>query len=177
MPSAAGTPCLVRMKPLRLFSRSLALTLAFTLVTLVAGCGNGFKLTGVNVSIVGFKPTTSSKLEATAVMTLRYTSENVIPIGLSGSNHKLYLNGVYAGKTQSEEQPLGLAPLSTINQDVTVKFENLARLQQLLADAGQKNAAYKIESVLLVTSGEEKLDIKTTATGSVDLSPLAPVAR
>lgn len=163
---------MVRMTPLRLFSRSLGLTFVLAFVALVAGCGNGFKLTGVNVSIVGFKPSTSGKLETTAVMTLRYTSENVIPIGLSGSNHKLYLNGVYAGKTLSEEQPLGLAPLSTINQDVTVKFENLARLQQLVAAAGQNTAAYKIDSVLLVTSGEEKLDIKTTGTGNVDLRPL-----
>jgi LEA14-like dessication related protein len=170
-------PCVMRMTSLRLCSRSLGLTLALACVALVAGCGNGFKLTGVNVSIVGFKPAPSSKPETTAVMTLRYTSENVIPIGLSGSNHKLYLNGVYVGKTQSEEQPLGLAPLSAINQDVTVKFENLARLQELVAAAGQNTAAYKIDSVLLVTSGEEKLDIKTSGTGNVDLRPLAPAAR
>jgi hypothetical protein len=34
------------MTPLRLFSRSLGLTFALAFVALVAGCGNGFKLTG-----------------------------------------------------------------------------------------------------------------------------------
>ena len=101
------------------------------LLGVVAGCGNGFKLTGVTVSLVDFKPAASALLESSAVLTVRYSNENVIPIGVSGSTHKIYLNGTYIGKAMSQE-PIGLAALSSITQDVTVRFENLALIQQLV---------------------------------------------
>ena len=67
---------------------------------------------------------------------------------------------------------VGLAALSSSTQDVTVRFENLAQLQQLVAMRERQTASYKIDSVLYVTSGEEKLDIKTSNSGSVDLRSL-----
>jgi len=72
--------------------------------------------------------------------------------------------------------PVGLAALSSTTQDVTVRFENLALIQQLVGLRDRQAAAYKVESVLFVTSGEEKLDIKTSNTGSVDLRSLVPPA-
>lgn len=157
------------MLPLRLFSRCVALSLGLACAVL-AGC-NSFQLSGVTVSLVDFKPASTALLESSAVLTLRYTNDNVIPIGLSGSSHKVYFNGSYVGKAVSKE-PLGLAALTTATQDVTVRFENLALLQQLVAMRERQAASYKIASVLYVTSGEEKLDIKTASSGSVDLRTL-----
>lgn len=158
------------MSPLRLFSRFAAVSLALACCAFVGAC-NSFQLSGVTVSLVDVKPASSTLLESNAVLTLRYTSENVMPIGLSGSSHKVYLNGTYVGKAVSKE-PLGLAALSSATQDVTVRFENLSLLQQLVAMRERQTASYKIESVLYVTSGEEKLDIKTANSGSVDLRSL-----
>lgn len=158
------------MPPLRLFIRFAVVSLGLACCAFVAGCST-FQLTGVTVSLVDFKPASSSLLESSAVLTLRYTNDNVIPIGLAGSSHKIYLNGTYVGKAVSKE-PLGMAALSTTTQNVTVRFENISLLQQLVAMRDRQTASYKIESVLYVTSGEEKLDIKTSNSGSVDLRSL-----
>jgi len=158
------------MSPLRLFSRFVAVALALACGVFVAGC-NSFELSGVTVSLVDVKPVSAALLESSAVLTLRYTSENVMPVGLSGSSHKVYLNGTYVGKAVSKE-PLGLAALSSSTQAVTVRFENVSLLQQFVAMRERQTASYKIDSVLYVTSGEEKLDIKTSSTGSVDLRSL-----
>jgi LEA14-like dessication related protein len=158
------------MLPLRNFSRFISLSLILSCCAFVAGC-TGFQLSGVTVSLVDFKPATTTLLESSAVLTLRYTNDNVIPIGLSGSSHKIYLNGSYVGKAVSKEA-VGLAALSTATQDVTVRFENVSLLQQLVAMRDRQTASYKVVSVLYVTSGEEKLDIKTSNTGSIDLRGL-----
>ncbi len=158
------------MSPLRLFTRLSAIFVALACCAFVAGC-TSFQLSGITVSLVDIKPAGAALLESSAVLTLRYTSENVMPVGLSGSTHKVYLNGTYVGKAVSKE-PLGLAALSSSTQDVTVRFENLALLQQLVGMRDRQTAGYKIDSVLFVTSGEEKLDIKTSSSGSVDLRSL-----
>lgn len=139
-------------------------------------CSSGYKLNGISVSIVNVAPAGAALLETSGVMTLRYTNENTIPIGLSGSVHKVYLNGSYVGKAVSK-QPLGLAALTTATQDVTVNFENLALVKQLVSMREQKSASYKVDSVLYLTSGEEEMNIKTSNTGSVDLRALAPLMR
>ena len=164
------------MSPLRFAPRFLVLALGLTVSLLLAGCGSGFKLTGVTVSLVDIKPAASTVFESSAVVTLRYANDNVIPIGLSGSSHKIYLNGSYVGKALSQ-QPVGLAALATTTQDVTVRFENLALMRPLLALRERQTASYKIDSVLYVTSGEEKLNIKTSSSGSLDLRALAPEAK
>ncbi len=151
-----------------LFKRCAGLIIGVCLMAFVAGCGGGFRLTGVSVSLVDIKPASATVLESSAVLTLRYSNENVIPIGLSGSNHKVYLNGSYVGKALSKD-PVGLAALTTTTQEVIVRFENLALMRQFVAMREQQTAAYKIESVLYVTSGEEELSIKTSNSGSVDL--------
>lgn len=159
------------MSNLSLFKRGAGLLLGLCAVMFVAGCGSGFKLTGVTVSLVDIKPAASTVLESNAVLTLRYANENVIPIGLSGSSHKVYLNGSYVGRALSKE-PVGLAALSSSTQDVTVRFENLALVRQFVAMREKQTAAYKIESVLYLTSGEEELNIKTSNSGSIDLRAL-----
>ena len=159
-----------------LFKRCTGLLLGLCVMTFVAGCGSGFKLTGVTVSLVDIKPAEATVLESIAVLTLRYSNENVIPIGLSGSSHKIYLNGSYVGKALSKD-PVGLAALTSTTQDVTVRFENLALMRQFVAMRERQTAAYKIESVLYVTSGEEELNIKTSNSGSVDLRALTSAAK
>jgi LEA14-like dessication related protein len=157
------------------FKRCMGLLLGLCAMTFVAGCSS-FKLTGVTVSLVDIKPAEATALESSAVLTLRYSNENVIPIGLSGSSHKIYLNGSYVGKALSKD-PVGLAALTSTTQDVTVRFENLALMRQFVAMRERQTAAYKIESVLYVTSGEEELNIKTSNSGSVDLRALTSAAK
>lgn len=142
---------------------------------LFAGCGSGGKLGGVAVDVVTIRSAQPALLETEVVLGLRYTNENVVPVGFGGSRHKFYLNGTYIGQAVSN-RPVGLAPLTTGTQDVTVMVKNGALLNVLRNLSQQPQASYKIESVLLVTAGEDRMEIKTQREGAVDLTGLLPAA-
>lgn len=133
----------------------------------VAGCSSP-KLGGVSTSLIDFKPTDATLLESTGTLTIRYTNENIAPLGFSGSSHRLYLNDRFVGKAVSS-QPFGIPPLNTVTQDVTIHFENLSLVRQLLAMRETQTAAYRLESVLFQTVYEEDYEYKTRSEGALDL--------
>ena len=153
----------------------------FLLLTLVcvllAGCTGGSAFRGgLGVSLVDFRPTEASLLESRGTLTLRYTNETIAPLGYSGSSHKLYLNGSYVGKAVSN-QPFGIPPLNTVTQDVSIQFENLALIRQLVSVRETQMVAYRLESVVYQTMDEDRFEIKVHAEGSLDLKSLAAAAK
>lgn len=130
----------------------------------------------MSVALVDFRPTDASLLESRAVLTLRYTNENISPLGFSGSRHKLYLNGSYVG-TAVSDQPFGIPPLTTTTQQVTIQLENLALIKQLVAIRESQTVAYRLESVLFQTIYEDKYQVKTNSEGSIDLRSLTAIAK
>lgn len=151
------------------FFSALALIVA---AAFFAGCASGGKLGGVSISVVSIR---SSQQDNQAVVTLRYLNENVVPIGIANSRHKLFINGTLAGQSV-HNQALGLPQLAAGTQDVTLTFSNPTVISTLRGLAKQPQASYRLESVLFVVAGEEKIDIKTTGQGVVDLSGLATAA-
>ena len=143
--------------------------LPFALV--LTGCGSGGKLGGVSVTVLGLRSAQPGLQESQAVLTVRYVNENVVPVGLSSTRHKLYLNGTYVGQSVSSEA-VGLPQLSAATRDVTVTLNNASMIGLLRGMATNPQAGYKLESVLYVIAGEEKLEIKTQNSGAVDLSGL-----
>jgi len=156
--------------PRSTFFAALAISLAVT------GCSGGGKPGGVTETIVDFRPTEASLAEGRAVMKLRFTNENVSPLGFSSSTHKLYLNGSYVGKAVGD-QPFGIPPLNSVTQDETVHLENVALVRQLMASRDTQTAAYRLESVLFQTIYEDKYQIKIQANGSVDLRESATAVK
>lgn len=153
------------------------LSLFFALLSLVvAGCSHGGRPGGIDVSVVDFRPTDASLLESRGILTVRYTNENISPLGFSGSRHKLYLNGSYVG-TAVSNQPFGVPPLTSVTQEVQVQLENLALVRQLVAIRDSQTAAYRLESVLFQTIYEDKFEIKCRAEGSLDLRSLAAAVK
>lgn len=150
--------------------RPCFLVLAAIVFTLT-GC-SGYRPGGVSATVVDFRPTQATMLESTGTLTLRFSNETIAPLGFSGSTHKLYLNGVYVGKSVSS-QPFGVPPLNTITHEVTVHLENLALVRQLAAVRETQTAAYRLESVLFQTVYEDRYEIKTRSEGSLDLRGLA----
>ena len=138
---------------------------------LVAGCAGTAFHGGLSVSLVDFRPTEASLLESRGTLTLRYTNDTIAPLGYSGSSHKLYLNGSYVGKAVSN-QPFGIPPLNTVTRDVSVQFENLALIRQLVAVRESQTVAYRLESVVFQTLDEDKFEIKLRSEGSLDLKSL-----
>lgn len=141
------------------------------LVSLIAfsGCGSVGKLGGVTVSVLSIRPSSASSVGSKAMMTLQFTNENVVPIGISRVRHKLYLNGTLVGDIRNE-QAVGIPPLKTTIQEIALPFEKPEALSNLRALAQQPQASYRIESVLYVEAGEDTMEIKTQHQGSVDLS-------
>lgn len=139
---------------------------------LMNGCSSHGPVGGINVSVVDFRPIDASLLESNAKLTLRYTNENIAPLGFSGSHHKLYLNGSYVG-TAVNDKPFGLPPLSSETQDVTIHLENLSLIKQLVAVRDRQSIAYRLDSVLFQTIGDEKSQVKTSFQGALDLRALA----
>lgn len=137
------------------------------LALLLAGCGSGTKLGGVAITALSIRTATPATPQPQAILNLRFTNENVVPVGLSGGRHRLYINGKAAGQALSRE-PLGLPQLSTATQEVTVTLEP----GFLASIAGATQASYRLESVLFVTAGEERMDIKTQSQGAIDVSAL-----
>jgi LEA14-like dessication related protein len=152
------------------FTTTLAF-LALGLSVLLSGCNSVDKSGGISVTVVDLKPLDASLLETQVLMTLRYTSESLNPVGFSGSSHKLYFNGAYIGRAVSHT-PLGLPPLSTTTRDVTLVIENAALVKQVLAMQGRATASYRLESVLFLTSGDTDLKVKTDSEGTLDLRGL-----
>jgi LEA14-like dessication related protein len=153
-----------------------SLSLGLALLSLFLGaCHYGALPGALSVAVVNFKPLDATLLESRAIVTLRYTNEGITAFGLSGSKHKLYLNGKYVG-TAVSDQPLGIPPLQTTTQDVTINFENLALVRQLMAAGESQKISYRLESVLYQTINEDKYQNKVDSTGVLDLQALGAAA-
>ena len=142
----------------------------------LSGCATPDKVSGITVSLAGFRPADAALRETRPIMTLRFTSEDVSAVAISGSSHKIYLNGKYAGKA-TVDTPLGLTALGTAIQEVPIDLENPALVKQAMAVPGQPLARYRVESVLHIADSEEKFQIKTSFEGSISLRGLEAAAR
>jgi len=144
---------------------------------LLAGCSTtASEVSGITVSVDGFRKYDASPVQTKAIMILRFTSENTRAIGFSESTHRIYLNGSLVG-TAVNNKPIGLPPLMSVTQDVVVDLVNPAVVKQAKAAAGDNPSRYRVESVLRFVLAEEKVQIKSVYDGTVDLRGLDTAAR
>lgn len=143
---------------------------------LLGGCASHGPVGGMTVTLVDIRPVNASLLESQAIATVRLTNENIAPLGFSGTQIKLYLNGSYVG-TGVSNQPFGIPPLNSTTQEVTMHLENLALIKQLAAIGNTQTVAYRLDSALYQTIAEEKNTIKTSSQGSLDLRSLASAGK
>lgn len=149
-------------------------TLLFLAVGFVlAGCQSTTAKYGeISVSLVDIKPVGASVFESRAVLTLRFMNENVVPFGISGTAHKVYLNGTYVGKAVNN-QPIGLPPLTTATRDVTLMLENSALLKELMGLGRSSTISYRLENTIYTLDGEDKVQLRSETKGSLDVQGLA----
>ena len=147
------------------------LSLALCCVSLV-GCSSHGSLGGIAVTVVDIKPPAAAGSDAQAVLTLQFANENVGGVGMESSTHRLFLNGSYVGKAMMT-MPEGLPAMAPTTFKVPVKFENPTLVRQLADAAGAKNVSYRLESDMLVVVFEDRIHVKSTEQGTLDLSPLA----
>lgn len=144
--------------------RFLASFLSLGCLALLTGCGSSGQLRGISVNLDRITPGPNGS----ATATLRFINENVVPVGISTSKHKVSINGQSLG-TLNSQQPLGLPQLTTATQEVTF---TLTPAQADLLRKAAPGGAYRIESVLFVSNGEDRLDVKSQGQGTVDLSAM-----
>lgn len=153
-----------------------SLLFGFALLSFVfGGCNHGGVPGALSVAVIDIKPLDATLLETRATLTLRYTNEGINAFGLSGSKHKVYLNGKYVG-TAVSDRPLGIAPLQTTTQDVTINFENLALARELLSAGQSQKISYRLESVLFQTIDDDKYQNRVSSDGILDLQALSAAA-
>lgn len=132
----------------------------------LSGCLSGFKPGGITVVALSIKLDPAAPADIRVPLILRFANENIIPLGYSGSSHKLYLNGTYVGKAVNDE-PIGLPPQNEATREVYVHLEKAAFVRQLAASSHLVN--YRMDTVLFQTAGDDKLEIKTHSEGSLEL--------
>jgi LEA14-like dessication related protein len=147
----------------------------FALVGL-AGCATLSPQRSVNVAVVDVQAAQATLFETTAVVTLRLTNETPAPLSLKGSTSKLSLNGSSVGTGVSNEA-LTLPPLGSVTQSVTLHLENLTLLRKAHEFSQAPDTLdYRLETQWFSTDGGGTRDLRTTATGQLDVRSLLGVA-
>lgn len=153
-------------------SLSARLFTVFALLSslLFTGCVTPPRVGEITVMVVEFKPSPQGLRQPRAVMTLRFINENLIPVALEGSKHKLYLNGTFVGEAVNTEA-VGLAPSSSRIHDVAIFFENIDLVRQL-ATSDNPVVNYRLTNVMEYRQSGEKEYLKSEISSTLDLSPL-----
>jgi LEA14-like dessication related protein len=159
--------CVIAM---RLMLPRFALIFASASLLLLAGCLSNTELRGIAVQLVEVKASPTTDGGAQLTLSIRYINENLVAIAASGARHKVTLNGVSLGRIDSEK-PIGLPQHGTETLEYTLNVDagTVTRLREMQA-AGVAN--YALESSIRVLAGDEKLESRTSGSGSVAMANL-----
>lgn len=140
-----------------LFPVAALLALAFV----QGGCSTSYQRAGVAIIVTNLVVNPDNS----AVLTLLLENENITPIAVTSTEHKVTVGGTNYGKALGEK-PLALAERGKVTHEAILKLDAgaAARLRTALA-AGP--ASYHLDSRLLCDVGEEHLILTATADGQV----------
>ena len=144
------------MKFLRaLFPWAVALALAFV----GGGCSTTYQRAGVAISVTAV----SVDSDNSAVLTLLLENENITPIAVTRTEHKVTLGGVSYGQANGEK-PVALAERGKVRHEAVLRLDAGAanRLRAALA-AGP--ISYHLDSRLICDVGDERLILTAVADG------------
>jgi LEA14-like dessication related protein len=105
--------------------------------------------------------------EAELRFTVRLQNATPEAVTLTGSAHKIYLNGVYVGQALSDAR-IEVPRLGTVTQDVTVHLSTFKLARAFYGIYRDQRAAYRITSTLYGT----RSTLRTRKEGSIDLHGL-----
>jgi LEA14-like dessication related protein len=151
------------MSMLRAFSSKCLLVLLVGLW--LTGCTSTEKA-GIVVSIVKVSATEVALTDRKVVLQLRLVNENLMPIALARTVHKVYLNGIYFGEAVGTK-PLALMERGDVRYEVTLTLADAAaaaRLREMLL-RGAVN--YRLESRMLCDAAGEDLYMLSTDSGQL----------
>jgi LEA14-like dessication related protein len=146
------------------------------LIALILACG-GFtgcatvpQADAFDVTLVNLSPANATLFESQVVVTLRYTNGTNTPLSLSGSRHKIFLNGRAVGIAVSAEATT-IEGLSTITQDLTLNLNNLSLIGLIREVQTNPSVRYEIDSTLYL--GRSSRNARAMHDGTIDLRAFA----
>ncbi len=131
-----------------------------------SGCSSGGPIGGLTVKLIGLK----AAADGTFKMTLRYGNENIGPLAISSSHHKVFFEGALVGEAHSQEA-IGLPALNNADQTMTLQATNAAVVNQVLSSGSKAN--YRLESQLMTSINDNRERIKVNSTGVFDPSAIS----
>lgn len=152
---------------LRFLLPILALVLAFGGFT---GCATVPQADAFDVTLVNLSAADATLFESQVVVTLRYTNGTNTPLALSGSRHKIFLNGRAVGIAVSADGAT-IAGLSTLTQDLTLNLNHLSLIGLLREVQTNPAVRYEIDSTLYL--GRSSGAARAIHTGTIDLQAFA----
>ena len=147
----------------------LPLFTVFLLMTAV-GCGTSKKnLNGIDLHLdtISKVERNGSSVALTAV--IRYTNETVVPIGITGSDITLFINGMEIQRVEST-RPIGTPSFGSNTQETVFTLADASQASALLAALRTGSVSYRLETRLEIMSGETELFSKPISSGTVSLS-------
>jgi LEA14-like dessication related protein len=154
-------------------SRLRLLSTALITLLVITGCGiTNKELAGLAIEVEGIRSFRTSGGETELVATLRYHNETLRPIGIKEMNLNLQINGIGVGKILWKK-PLGTMSMSSNTQDATFVIKSEITAAQIRSALQSGSVNYRIETNLIVMSGDDEIFARPNATGSIDVSNLS----
>ncbi|MBL9137967.1 MAG: LEA type 2 family protein [Verrucomicrobiales bacterium] len=158
-------------------SRRAAVGILAVLTWIVAGgCATTPEEPPVEVSVTHLRFTRATVFETVGQVELRIENLSPDDLSLTGSSHKLSVNGVKIGRALSPDA-LTLPRLSGVGQNVECHLRNgaLAKVIGELARDRGTAATYRLVSTLYVSrAGGRSKSLTVEKTGSLDLKEWMP---
>jgi LEA14-like dessication related protein len=154
--SASNVRCLWVLAIVALFSSS--------------GCMSNTKLRGLAVQLLDVKATPAADGGAELALTFRYVNENNVALAISTVRHRVSLGSISLPRFETPE-PIGLPRLASDTQAAKVRVDaaTVSRLRELQS-AGA--VSYRVESTIIVEAATDKLESRTSDSGTLNLSRL-----
>lgn len=141
----------------------------------LAGCASFRRAPDlITVGLADLRPMDSTAFESRLALTVRVTNSSPEPLRLSGSRHRLVLNGRALGTAVSPET-LEVPGLSTTTQELTFNLSHLALLPLVQELRRDPTARYEMVSTFF-GAGSLSRGFTTKQSGALDLAGLARAA-
>lgn len=142
------------------------LALLCAALLLLAGCATSARLAGISTRLETVRLGEPGPAGQTPVtVTIRYVNENLSPIAISRSRHKLQLNGSPLGEIDSS-RPVGMPARDSVLQEFSLDVPS-SRLATLPLGQG---VTYRIETIADIIVGANDMQSRSQESGTVALT-------
>jgi len=132
-------------------------------VALLAGCtSDTVPVNNINVSLLDLQLATPGPM-----LTVSYYNDNMLPIIISESSHKFYLNDVYIGIASTHEA-VGLPITGTVTQKISLTLDSSVPPAKVRALLDHASPTYRFVSSMRLSNYDMKWTFKTTSQGRYD---------